>query len=849
MALRRAVGGGMVAARYPDEGSRILRHATIIAAALLVGAADVAVAQRPAGQGARTGAQTPQGEGQIRGTVVDAATGQPIRSASAEVRSAADSSLVTGILTGADGTFRIPGLRPGRYLLRVSALGHTPTTRGGIAITPAEATAEVGTIRLAASAVALEGLTVTAERREASLAPDRNTYSVRDMPAAAGGNAVDALRNVPSVEVDIDGKVSLRGNENVVVQINGRPSPMRGEQLGAFLAQLPANMVDRVEVIPNPSAKFDPEGMAGIVNVVLRQNTELGLSGGVTAGGGSTGQVNVSGNLGYQRGALTLFGNYGFMRDDRETTGFTFRENRYLTPLTYLEQEGSGAFAPISHTLNTSAEYKLGARDVVHTSLLLSTRGADRSDFNRYRELDQSRALVGVRDRRAEEDGSELRMDYVLGYRHTIRPRQNEFATELRFDRNNEDELTRFTEQQLLLDGTAADALPFLETQANDERTRNWTLTADYTRPLGERVRLETGYRGTLRQLDSDFDASLFSYDVNAYQTDATRSNTFAYDERVHAGYAVLGGSVGSFDLQGGLRVERADNEFNLATTGETFENSYGSYFPSALVAYNLSDSRQLKASYSKRVERPRTFQLNPFGRVEDPLNVFRGNPFLKPEYTHSFEAGFQQSGNLGTLQVTPFFRHTTDAVRRFTTVDDSTGVATTTFQNVATTDSYGADFNASLRRGRLTGFGGISAFRQVTDASNIGTDVGSDAFGWSARANATLRITQRLDAQTFLMYRAPMATEQGRISGRSMFNVALRQKLMGDRASVTMRIVDPFNTMRFRSLTEDERFYQETERRMGARGVFLSFSYNFGQQPRLRPRENERSGDDDEMP
>jgi outer membrane receptor protein involved in Fe transport len=259
----------------------------------------------------------------------------------------------------------------------------------------------------------------------------------------------------------------------------------------------------------------------------------------------------------------------------------------------------------------------------------------------------------------------------------------------------------------MLPDGTAADALPFLETQANDERTRNWTLTADYTRPLGERVRLETGYRGTMRQLDSDFAASLFSYGTQAYEVDASRTNAFAYDETVHAGYGVLATTLGSFDLQGGLRLERASSEFDLATTGESFENSYGSFFPSALVAFNLDDSRQLKASYSKRVERPRTQQLNPFGRVEDPLNVFRGNPYLKPEYTHSFEVGFQQSGDLGTIQLTPFYRHTTDAVRRFTTVDDSTGVATSTFRNVATTDSYGADFNTSIRRGRLTGFGG----------------------------------------------------------------------------------------------------------------------------------------------
>lgn len=825
-----------------------MRHAAIVAFALLLAAPGAVLAQRTPGQGGRPANPAAQAAGEVRGSVVDA-SGEPVRSASVGVRSARDSSLVNGALTGADGSFRIEGMRPGRYFLRVSALGHQPITRSGITLTPAQPVADVGTIRLAAGALQIEGLSVTAERAEARLAPDRNVYSVRDMPAAAGGSASDALRNVPAVEVDIDGQVSLRGNQNVVVQINGRPSPMRGEQLGAFLAQLPANLVDRVEVIPNPSARFDPEGMAGIINVVLRQNTDLGTSGGVTVGAGSTGQVNLSGNLGYQRGPLTLFGNYGFMRDERESTGFTRRENRYLSPLTYLEQDNRGELNPLSHTLNATADVRLGRRDVLFGSALLSTRGMERSDLSVYRELDAARTSTGLRDRRAEEDGDDTGMDYVLGYRHTVTPRQNELSAEVRFNREWEDERTRFSERVLAPDGSPADGLPLLETQATDERTRTWTLTADYVRPLPGGVRLETGYRGTLRRLDSDFDAALFSHQEGSYLPDPTRSNAFVYDEQVHAAYGVLGGTAGRFDLQAGLRAERAFTEFELETTDERFDNDYASLFPSALVAFNLSDERQLKASYSRRVERPRTRQLNPFGRELDPLNVFRGNPYLKPEYTHSLEVGFQQSSQRGTFQLTPFLRQTTDAVRRFTTVDDATGVATTTFLNVATTESYGTDVNGTLRLGRVTGFGGVSAYRQVSDASNLGEDVGSDAFGWSARANATVSVTPRLDVQGFLMYRAPMATEQGRVSGRSMFNLALRQRVLGERGSVSLRVVDPFNTMRFRSLTEDDRLFQETERRFGARGVFLSFSYNVGQQPRTRQRNQPERTDDEEMP
>ncbi|HYW09141.1 MAG TPA: TonB-dependent receptor [Longimicrobium sp.] len=820
------------------------RHTIAIVLAVAAGAGQADAQVTTPARGNRPEAGAAQAAGGITGVVVGGDDGAPIRSASAEVRSAADSSLVTGALTGADGAFRIQGLRPGRYYLRVSALGRSPTTRAGITISAAAPRANVGQIRLAAAALQLEGLTATAERREAALAPDRNSYSLRDMPATTGGNTVDALRNVPAVEVDVDGKVSLRGNENVVVQINGRPSPLRGEQLGNYLAQLPANMVDRVEVIPNPSARYDPEGMAGILNIVLRQNTDLGSSGGLTVGGGTTGQVNVSGNAGYQKGPLTLYSNYGFQRDRRSSNGFTYRENRYLTPFTSVSQDNEGEQLPISHTLNSSAEYRLGSRDVLSSNVVLSTRSSERDNVNLYRIRDAGGNLIGRYDRLTDGSEGETNLDAVVAFRRTFQPRRHEFSTEVRFNRGDEDERGLFTEQPLALDGNVTGAPAERERTRTDELSRNFTLQADYTRPLGGGVRLETGYKGTLRQIDSEFAASVFQPAAGDYVDDASRSNAFAYDEQVHALYGVVGGSMGKVDLQGGLRVEQASNTFDLATTRESFDNNYRSLFPSALAAYNLDDSRQVKASYSRRIERPRTWLLNPFTSFDDPLNLFSGNPRLQPEYTDAYELGFQQSGERGTFQVTPFYRHTTNAVRRITTLVDS--VSTTQPRNVATSDSYGADLNASVRLGRVTGFGGVSAYRQVTDGSNLGSDVASDAIGWSARVNSSVRVTPRLDAQAFFMYRAPMRTEQGRVSSRSMVNLALRQKLMGDRASLSLRVVDPFNTMGFGSRTDDERFYLETERDFGARGVFATFSMTFGRPPRVQqPRQEQPDGEE----
>jgi outer membrane cobalamin receptor len=825
----------------------------VFLALLFSGAASVAQAQQPSGPpaGARMGAgasQMPTGE--LRGTVQDAVSLRGLGSATVAVHSARDSALVTGTLTRGDGGFRIEGLRPGQYYLRVSYIGYSPMLTSGIAITPNALQADLGTIRLEQSAVQLEQVTATAERSQVSLAPDRNTFAVRDMPAVAGGTATDVLRNVPSLEVDIDGKVSLRGNQNVAVQINGRAAPMRGDQLGQFLQQLPANMLERVEVIPNPSARFDPDGMAGIINIVLRQNADLGTSYGFALGAGTGDRINASGNIGHQQGPLTIFANYGFFTDNRESTGSNFRENRFVTPYTYLEQEVIGSFAPTSHTVNVSGDYKLNRRDVLSSSLLFSMRETDNNGINVYRDLDGAREAVGLRQGVTENHNDGNTIDYGFGFRRTIQPRTHELSADVRFNRNTSGALNRFTNPALLPDGEPSGVLASQRINEIDGASNNWTLQLDYTRPLAGATRLETGYKGTLRQIDNDLNVTWLDFETGQHAPDFDRSNVFNFGEQVHAGYAVLGQTLGRFSLQGGLRAEQALTRFDLRTTGEQFDNNYFSLFPSALAAYNLSDQRQLRLSYSQRIRRPETGQLNPFAlsggrgpdQTEDELNLFRGNPYLQPEYTHAFELGYQHTGRLGTLQVTPFFRHTTDAVRRVKTIDDA-GISTTTFANLATSDSYGADVTGSWRLGSFSGFAGMNASRVVTDGSNLDTDVSNDAITWSTRASATWRASSKLDLQGFLMYRAPMNVEMGRISGMTMMHLSSRYKVT-DRTNLSLRLVDPFNTMGFHFTTSDDRHFQESRRSFGARGLYLTLSYNFGQQPRLRQRPQQQDPD-----
>jgi hypothetical protein len=778
----------------------------------------------------------PATSGEIRGHVVNAATQAPIGMA----------RVVAGTVqtsTDADGGFRISGLQPGRYRVRILAVGYTPR-EVAVEIGPASPSVDVGTVTLTAAVVVLQPLQVTGQKQDIELAPDRNIYVVRDMPTTRGGTALDVLRNVPAVDVDIDNIVSLRGNTGVVLQINGRPSPLKPAQLGNFLAQVPADMVDKVEVIPNPSARENPEGDAGIINIVLKQTPDEGRSGGLTVGGGTTGHVDVGGNLGYERGPLSLFGSYGFLRDNRPRRDTIFRENNYQSPLTYLEEAGLRTQIPLAHTLTGSAGYQLGTRDELSADMDYSTRKEAETYGLLYRDLDSARALTGLSDRFTRGTNHEFNFEATLAYKHGFAAKGHKLSSELRVVRAREGGPTGIIARDLALDGTPSDTSA-LERQTSWEHPDENSLRLDYVRPLSSVVRLEAGYRGSLQRFHTTLDTQVFDTAQAAWVPDSTRISDFTYRQVVHAAYAILDAQRGKFLLQGGVRVERATTEFHLRTTGATYHNPYNSVFPSGLISYNIDDTHQVKLSYSTRIRRPDdTDLLDPTAHYLDPLNISRGDPYLKPEYIRALELGLQRTAERLTIQLTPFFRHTVDAVRTIRTID-TTGVMTRTFANVATSDADGADFTIARTGGRLSGFAGASAFRQVSNAANLGPGLSARTFGWTARTNATFRATRSVDVQALLSYQAPMTVEQGRNASRTRFTLAARKKLMEDRLSVTLRAIDPFNTSRESNTTIDPRFYQISDRRRAIRGLLLSVNWTFGKPQEEHNREpNDLGGD-----
>ncbi|MEL7361768.1 MAG: TonB-dependent receptor, partial [Bacteroidota bacterium] len=591
-----------------------MRIGTRLLLLLLVGALALPVfAQRPGG---RPGG--PPGQmrgGAITGTVIDADTGQPVELATATVWSARDSSLVTGALTDAEGGFDIRPLRPGRYYLTLTYVGYVNQRIDDLALRPGSLVADLGTLELVPDAALLEGVQVEGIRDDIEVQVDRTVFNTADQIAADVGSVTDLLRNVPAIEVDIDGNISLRGNQNVAIQINGRPVPITGAFLASYLQQLPASSVERVEVIPNPSAKYDPEGLGGIVNIILKENTDLGLSGGITTAVETIGGFNASGNVGYQRGPWTTFVTYGLRRNIRESNGLNDADFTLLPgtdgqpPLDTRFTDDDGERSSLGHLFSASADYKLTPKATLSASGRLSLGFGSDAEVNfRDEVFDDGRRLESYR--LTDEDGDELNTDLAFTFTRVQERSTDELTVEARYTADARDDVNLFTEGIAPLVDEAIPDPTDIERNTTDRFKQEGSLQLDWVKPIGG-LSLETGFRSEFTRTDDDFLVEDQDLVTGIFARSDTLSNSFVFDEQVHAVYGLLSRSFGPLSIKAGARLEQAFTTFDLARPAPgqedvgTFDNDYFSVFPSAFATYKLSEGVSAKASYSRRINRP----------------------------------------------------------------------------------------------------------------------------------------------------------------------------------------------------------------------------------------------------
>jgi len=806
-----------------------MKRIAIILGLLIGSGVRPAHAQNQPQGGPPGGGQPPAPAGEIRGVVMDTAAKAPIPRPSITVRSARDSSVVAGAIGNADGTFRIQGLRPGAYRVRATSIGYGPRMQS-VTIAPAAPQATVS-FELSRVAVALSDVAVTAERPTVTVEADRNAYRAKDV-APGAANAHDILEHVPSVMIDGEGKISLRGNENVAIQINGRPAPITGAHLTTFLKGLPATIVEKIEVIPNPSAKYDPEGMAGIINIALKANTDLGVSGGMNASGYQAGRYNASGNLGYQSGPWTTFSSLGFNSDDRGLRGINDRQDLHALGAfaAFTNQNISGETGQDGQNFTTSVDYKFNKRDNLTNALVVSHRTSSEGSNAEYTELNSTGGLLGQYSRLRNTSAKSLLFDHDIVWKRVVEPKKQEFSVEARYNHSDDDDVTR--QWKSPLSGTAKTEF---ENDTNNALTQQLTGQFDHMYMFAPRTKLESGYKGVMRWLDRDYLVDKDSLGTGNFLK-SNLSNAFTFDEDVQQAYGVLSQGYGNFDLQAGARGEYATRDFKLGK--DDYPYNKWAVYPSAAVNYKMSDVTSLKASYSRRVRRPGTQELNPFPQYFDVQNVFIGNPNLDPEYTDALELGWVRTGQLGLLQLSPFYRHTHNSIQVDVNTDailEGRKVTTISFKNLAKSDSWGTDLNGQLRLGpKLNLFSGFNVFKIVTDGGST-SSLQANGVTWSYRINLNSQLTKTFSLSAQNYYRAPMNFPKGRFSSFSGTTFSFRQKIQGDAMSVSLRFVDPFNQQMFKVRVGDSNIVQITDRSFGVRGTFLTFQYNFGQTPKIK--------------
>lgn len=767
-----------------------------------------------------------ESRGSLQGVIVDPAK-RPVEYATVTLQSDREADGVRRTATDNKGEFVFEELPFGNYRLSYGPMGGETEAGPNVTLDRARSAVRLGPLVLAAAPLQLEKVEVGARREAFYNSIDRKVYNVGQDVQSAAGTASDLLQNVPSVQVDVDGNVSLRGDENVLILINGKTSAMMGRNRAAVLEQMSASTIERVEVITNPSAKYKPEGTAGIINLVLKREPRAGFSGTARGNVGNERRANGSLSLAYNTGKYTLSGMVGLRQDDRERAVEELR-TRFdpiaAAPL-FSEQRSLDRSRPLSRLAELGAEVQLSEQTRFGLSADYNDRELTRRASQRNVTRDASGAIARDSERIRVAPESEQDLEFTGTFEHAFDDDGHELAVELQGERSTEEEDSLFTNLQ---------HSPALAT--SQDRTlvrtneREWELSADYTRPLGEIATLEAGYSGERSETDLDLQASFLDPVTQAWRPDATRSNRFIYEGTIHAFYGTYGQKFGDFGFMAGGRVEQAQIDTNQVTLARVDRNRTTSFYPSLHLTYDLNERHQLQANYSHRVNRPDGDDLNPFPEYDDPFHLRAGNPQLEAEEIHSFEAGYQYRKDDTTYLAAVYYRQRYNGITDVTRFVDATTLLTTK-ENLGDSRAGGAEVGITRRiaeRLALNFSGNI--YRNEIDAANLGFTGRRAATAWDAKLNANWDATKSTLIQLNASYTAKRLTPQGYREPTFIANLGLRHTFASRKTALIVSVSDVFDTLRDRTRLDTPLLRQDVTRRRSPRIIYVGLSYNFGQ-------------------
>ena len=761
--------------------------------------------------------------GEIKGIIIDATTGKKVEFASVALHNVETKEIVEGGLSGTDGSFSFTKIRKGTYRIQVDFIGYKTYSSKNIPINKNNKNVDLENIKLQQDVTMIGDVTVTAERTYIENKIDKKVVNIGKDLLTAGASATDIMTSLPSVDVDIDGNVSLRGNENVRILIDGRPTNMSSEEL---LATIPAENIDKVEIITNPSAKYDPDGISGILNIILKKDKKLGFNGSASTGIGTANKFsgvnkyNGSLNLNYNNGNWNLFANYGYKNDERESGGSFTRKIIDASGIEKtIEQESNSTRKRITNSLKTGFDYSFSEK-----STFGYTANIRKSDRERFENIEY--ITIPTQLRKTDREFNLNSISHDMFFKRKINDETFYEINAYREDTKNESSSVFNSESSGILQPS--------ENDHNNGKDNLTTFQFDFTKETDE-YKLEFGAKAHARNIDSDY-----QYFNTSTIPDTSRSNHFIFNEQIYSAYTNYGKEWDKWSLQAGLRVEQALTESNLV--GETpYQNNYFNFYPSVFVTRKIGDKNELGFSYSKRVSRPSTRQLNPAQMYSDTLNIRMGNPLLNPEFTNSLETSYTRYWKGGSFNSAIFYRHTTDKIQRIKLVDEF-GVSTTTYDNIATAQEIGLEASVMTK---IFEWWSINASTNLY-YSSLDTDdpnFSNNGINWFSRLNNTFKLSPTWSVQASGWYMAERVIPQGHIEPMYKADLGVKKTILNKKGTIGFRLSDVFNSFNFTYYTSGEGFEEVGNRNWESRVAYLTFTYNFGESSKKKKRSKRGGG------
>ncbi|WP_041579495.1 TonB-dependent receptor domain-containing protein [Bacteroides helcogenes] len=759
----------------------------------------------------------------VKGTILEKTTNTPVEFANVGIYQATTDKFITGTVSNAKGCFSIQGLSQGNYYIQFSYIGYEKQKTAPFTIKNNRNIINLGKLYLIPSAQQLDEVVVKGKKSTYVQSIDKKVFNVGQDLMSASGSASDLMQNIPSVQVDVEGNISLRGNENVEILINGKPSTLMNARTRAdVLQQLPANDIERVEIITNPSAQYKPDGVSGIINIVMKKQRTAGFNGNATANIGSQGRANAGTSLNYNTGRVNLFATYGIRYDHRDRTT-TDNRTQNDGSLSYISQPTNSRARPLSHIVRAGMDWNIN-----NSNTLQLSGGYNRRTFLRTEDITAT-----------TQDETHNVLAQSIRYRHDNEKTKQAEAGAVYTHTFGEGHLLTIDYNYSLMEGLEDNKYKTFSLSGPETRdnTQIWQayyqhlIRATYSRTLSSHLKLNLGYEADLLKTDLNFYVQ--NSEGNAFVPDLQKTSDFTNRQNNQAIYATLEYKQDKLGMLLGIRPEYMMIKSQLFTLDSVVTNNYFMVYPTLHTSYKLDERNELQLNYSLRVNRPDGEDMNPFPEYQNPLSLKAGNPYLKPEKIHSIEAGYQWQNGGTTLLGTLYYHYVTN---KLTTVTKylNNSILLTTKENLNSSSSAGLELimNTHIGKWATINLSGNGFYNQI-NAEKLGYGKNKNDLAWSASLNANFNLLEGWMLQLNSRYISSSLLPQGKREGTFITNVGMKYEIPRTRLSLMATISDVFNTFKKVYTIDTPQLKQRVEQRRDPRIFYIGAVWSFGSTPK----------------